>query len=111
MAFDVYPNPQTATLSIGAGSSATTTITERVSNEAQPTMYIRVAMIAGAAAPSFELQAGAGDSVPVPSAVGIWDQPGGQGHGNPFRTGNSARKLRRSVRQVSPNSAVDWPIP
>lgn len=83
MAFDVYPQPPIAPRHIDAHSSWVVPLTqERRSAEATPAMYIRVAIIASAVNPTFALQAGAGDPVPVPSASGIWDQPGGVGHGN-----------------------------
>jgi len=83
MAFDVYPQPPTTPLSIAPGPLGVTTslVQERRSAETNPTMYIRVAIIGSAVAPSFLLQAGAGDPVVVPSTSGIWDQPGGAGNG------------------------------
>jgi hypothetical protein len=82
MAFDVYPLAHTAPLNIGAGVSTPTSLsTERRSAELPNNiMYIRVAIIGSAIAPTFTLQAGAGDPVQVPSAFGIYDQPGNMGH-------------------------------
>ena len=80
--FDVYPQPQTAPVNIAAGATSVTAFSERRSADAQPLMYIRVAMVGGAVDPTFKLQAGAGDPVVVPSVSGIWDQAGGPGNGN-----------------------------
>jgi hypothetical protein len=86
MAFDVYPNPHTAPMSIpgGGGAGSTTTLAqERRSTEAQPTMYIRVAAVSAGVAPTFKLAAGSGDAVALdPSGFteAIFDQPGDTGN-------------------------------
>ena len=84
MAFDVYPNPQTAPLSIAPGGAGTATAltTERHSGGSPDEMFIRVAIVASAVAPTLKLAAGAGDAVVVPlgTTAAIFDGPGSTGN-------------------------------
>jgi len=89
MAFDVYPqnglgqNPQPLTIAAGATCPAQL-FTEHRDSGTPNTMYMRVAIVAGVADPTFQLQAGTGDAVTVPSTQGIWDKPGGPGGGGNY---------------------------
>jgi len=91
MAFDVYPQSLTAPLNVlpGVANAQPISLTqERRSGGGSPEMYIRVAIIASATAPTLKLQAAAlgalvsGDPVTVlvGSTTAIFDAPGGTGN-------------------------------
>jgi hypothetical protein len=84
MAFDVYPLTHTAPLDVPPGGAGTTTTftQERRSSGANPQMYIRVAILGSATAPTLKLQAGGGDPVTAVSGTttSIFDAPGDTGN-------------------------------
>src|SRR4051812_30861508 len=77
MAFHVYPDPQTAALTVASGATTFAAITQltgaSVPAGAYPKMmFARVAVFGGAAAPTLSVKAGTGNAVTattVPTAV------------------------------------------
>ncbi|MFN2497148.1 MAG: hypothetical protein ABR608_14805 [Pseudonocardiaceae bacterium] len=81
MAFHVYPDPQTAPLTVAPGVTTFTTISQ-LTGPADPVgynkmMFIRVSMFGGASPPTLFVMAGTGDPVPAgPLTKEVYRTPG-----------------------------------
>jgi Mg-chelatase subunit ChlD len=75
MTIHVYPDPQTAALTLAPGAAPTFTLISQITGASVPAgaynkmMFIRVAMFGGPAAPTLLIKAGTGAPVPISTAT------------------------------------------